>query len=192
MSDEIKNRVVMIGSTEVGKTSLVSSFTRNHFEPEIKSTVGAVFHIYEEEFEGKKYTMQIWDTAGQEKYRSLGPIYYRDASAAIAVFDVTNQESMDELPSWIENFQATTTNSHIFIAGNKIDLDKPKISSETIAQFSQKYDATWFETSAKTGENVNELFDAVFKTLIHDLKPQFDPKSVVSDDINEKNQHNCC
>ena len=80
--------VVLVGDTEVGKTSIIKNFVHDSFDSEQKSTIGALFHTFKTEIKGQPITIQIWDTAGQEKYRSLGPIYYRKAQAAIVVYDV--------------------------------------------------------------------------------------------------------
>jgi len=190
-------RVVLIGSTEVGKTSLVTCFLRHHFEEQSKSTVGAVFHIHERVVDGRKYIMQLWDTAGQEKYRSLGPIYYREAQAALAVFDVANKDSFDDLPKWINDFKRNTKDAKIFIVGNKIDIPNRQVSSEEIARFATECDdADWFEASAKTTENVPEVFETVLNTLIHESKGLPDTVSFDSEssfpEPNNNNNNSCC
>ena len=189
----ITYRVVLIGSTEVGKTSLVTSFLRHHFEDQSKApTVGAVFHVYERVFEGKKYILQLWDTAGQEKYRSLGPIYYREAQAALAVFDVSNKESFDDLPKWINDFRNNTKDAKIFIVGNKIDIPEHQVTSEQIAKFADQCDAAWFEASAKTSENVPEVFESVLNTLIHESKGLSDIISVDDSSSTQQSSDSCC
>ena len=111
-------------------------------------------------------SMQIWDTAGQEKYRSLTPMYYRNAHAAVLVFDVTNKESYESLEQWATDLEEkTTTDIKIFIAGNKCDLENRQVSEEEAREFAFKHGAICYvETSAKTGNGVLELFTKVAET----------------------------
>ena len=166
MSESLTVRVVLIGDSQVGKTSLIHRFIRSSFERQQKGTIGAVFHTYEQIINGRTVVMQIWDTAGQEKYRSLGPIYYRNAAAGIAVFDVTSKESLPNLEQWIHEFKRNTENPLIYIAGNKIDIkESTVITNDEAKEFAEKNGGKLFFTSAKTGENVKEMFQGVFDDL---------------------------
>ena len=167
MTDSLTVRVVLIGDSQVGKTSLIHRFVRSSFEKQQKGTIGAVFHTYEQQLNGRQVIMQIWDTAGQEKYRSLGPIYYRNAAAGIAVFDVTSKESLPNLELWINEFRKHTENPLVYVVGNKIDLtDSFEVTQEEIEKFAQDHNAKCFLTSAKTGEKVKEMFQSVFDDLV--------------------------
>jgi small GTP-binding protein len=164
--DGLTVRVVLIGDSQVGKTSLIHRFVRSSFERQQKSTIGAVFHTYEQTWKGRQVIMQIWDTAGQEKYRSLGPIYYRNSAAGIAVFDLTSKETLPGLEKWITEFKKYTEEPLLFIVGNKSDLDgQQAIQRDEAEEFAKQQGATPFFTSAKTGDQVKELFDAVFNQL---------------------------
>jgi small GTP-binding protein len=159
-------RVVLIGDTQVGKTSLIHRFVRSSFDRQTKGTIGAVFHTYEQTWNGRQVIMQIWDTAGQEKYRSLGPIYYRNSAAGIAVFDMTSPETLPGLEKWIVEFRKYTESPLLFIVGNKTDIEgEQKVTREEANSFATAQGATVFFTSAKTGDNVKELFDGVFNQL---------------------------
>jgi small GTP-binding protein len=159
-------RVVLIGDSQVGKTSLIHRFVRSSFEKQQKSTIGAVFHTYEQTWDGRHVIMQIWDTAGQEKYRSLGPIYYRNSAAGIAVFDVTDAETLPALEKWISEFKKYTEEPLLFVVGNKIDLtDAQAVKQDEAKAFAEGQGATCFFTSAKTGDGVKELFEQVFQRL---------------------------
>jgi small GTP-binding protein len=164
--DNLTVRVVLIGNSQVGKTSLIHRFVRSSFEKQQKSTIGAVFHTYEQIWEGRQVIMQIWDTAGQEKYRSLGPIYYRNSAAGIAVFDLTSKETLPGLTTWIAEFKKYTENPLLFIVGNKLDLtDERQVTDEEAQEFAQAQGGTCFFTSAKNGDGVKELFEKVFQDL---------------------------
>ena len=113
-------RVVMIGDSGVGKTSILSRLVDHRFNKHEQSTVGVNFQLYVREMADVRLEMQIWDTAGQEKFRALGPIYYRNSVAAVAVFSLDNTESLDRIGWWLEQFtNAAGTNVVIAIAANK-------------------------------------------------------------------------
>ena len=187
-------RVVVVGDSEVGKTSLIQKYTRGSFDVHQKNTIGAVFHTQEKDVGGKTVVMQIWDTAGQEKYRSLGPIYYRDARAGIAVFDVTSQDSLPSLERWIADFRKHTEDPVLFIVGNKCDLEEQRIVTESDARdFARQNDADCYFTSAKTGQGVNELFEAVFAKLVAMSVREAENEDVpVGNPPQEKAKCTCC
>ena len=187
-------RVVVVGDSEVGKTSLIQKYTRGSFDVHQKNTIGAVFHTQERDVNGKTVVMQIWDTAGQEKYRSLGPIYYRDARAGIAVFDVTSSESLPALERWIADFRKHTEDPALFIVGNKCDLVEDRIVTENDAcDFAKQNDADIFFTSAKTGDGVKELFEAVFEKLISMTVREAENENVpIGKTPPEKSKCTCC
>ena len=172
MSDSLSVRVVFIGDSQVGKTSIINMFVRSSFEKQQKSTIGAVFHTYEQKVNGQQVVMQIWDTAGQEKYRSLGPIYYRNSAAGVCVFDMTSKETLPSLEKWIAEFRKHTEDPLVFVVGNKIDLgqDFIQVTREEAEEFAKQQGAQCFFTSAKTGENVKELFQSVFDSLVKEGK----------------------
>lgn len=157
-------RIVLLGDSEVGKTSLIQRFMRNQFENDQRNTVGAVLYTYEIKKEKKKIIFQIWDTAGQERYRSLGPIYYRNAIAAIAVFDMCKSSSLESLKTWIDDFAHYADNTMIFVVGNKTDKSESiELTEEEVRErCSKTFNAKCFFTSALTGMNVPELFKIVF------------------------------
>lgn len=194
MTEPITHRVVLIGDSQVGKTSLIHRFVRNSYEKQQKNTVGAVFHTYEEDVNGQKVIMQIWDTAGQEKYRSLGPIYYRNASAGIAVYDTTNPDSLNGLQQWISDFKRHTDQPLLFIVGNKIDIASNDTNSlrEQAQEFADKNNAQLFLASAKTGEHVKEMFKSVFTELVKSGKISVTEKPKARNPEASKQSGGCC
>lgn len=182
-------RVVLIGDSQVGKTSLVQRFVRSSFEKQQRSTIGAVFHTYERSYNGIDVVMQIWDTAGQEKYRSLGPIYYRNSVAGICVFDMTNKETLSGLEKWISEFRKQTNEPILYIVGNKIDIqDKITVTEEEAKAFSKSQNAKLIFSSAKTGENVQEIFESIFQDL--GANGKFEVKKELAK--NEDKGNSCC
>ena len=165
MTREVK--VVLLGDTGVGKSSLVLRFVTEDFKEYSESTIGASFMSKVEVIDGVAYKYQIWDTAGQEKYHSLAPMYYRGAAAAIVVYDITNQLSFEKTQRWIEELQRHgPENIVLVIAGNKADLeDKRVVSKEKAKEFADSINGIFLETSAKTGQSVGDAFKGICARL---------------------------
>jgi small GTP-binding protein len=156
------NRIVTIGEPSVGKTSIVNRVTDKFNELE-EPTVGAAWQLITQTKDGKTIELQIWDTAGQEKFRALGPLYYRDAQVAIVVYDITNRPSFEMLEPWIEGFTSVAgSDSDIVVVGNKTDLESERdVTQKEGRDWAVDRGLRFFETSAKTGANVKELFEAL-------------------------------
>jgi small GTP-binding protein len=174
-------RVITIGDTSVGKTSIITKLVRGEFEAEKQSTVGAMFVAHVEILGSRRIEMQVWDTAGQERFRSLGPIYYRNAAAAIVVFDVTSSETFKRLDNWIHAFLSIAgERAFICIVGNKIDLvDSIAVSDTEVREWAEAHHFPYVKTSAKTGAGVRELFRAVAEELLKRETQVTPPESVV-------------
>jgi small GTP-binding protein len=158
-----RSRVVAVGDSSVGKTSILTTLMGDTFNPYEPNTVKANWHLHTEEVHGERIEMQIWDTAGQERYRSLGPLYYRNAVAAVVVYDITSRESFEGVAVWVDAFKAVAgADGAVFLVGNKTDLeDKRAISFEEGAELAKERQYEFYETSAKTADGVADLFRAV-------------------------------
>lgn len=158
--DKITFRTVTIGDSSVGKTSIVNKFVRNRFNPDEPNTIGALYDSFQEVRDGHQIEIQIWDTAGQEQYRALSPVYFRSAAAAVIVFDVTNTESFNNVGGWLTSFREVSTDKAVIvIVGNKVDLEaNRKVTREEAEDFAKRNDCEYAETSASTGVGVHELF----------------------------------
>jgi small GTP-binding protein len=165
MSHEIK--VVLLGDTAVGKSSLVLRFVTNCFERYSESTIGASFMSKVIVLDGHAVKLQIWDTAGQEKYRSLAPMYYRNAAAAIVVYDITQAQSFVTLKNWVKELQTLGPEKVVIaICGNKLDQeDRREVSRDEAEAFAKEVGALHIETSAKTAANVNKLFESLARAV---------------------------
>ena len=167
-------KVVLIGAASSGKTSITTRFAHDKFDPNSTATVGAAFLKKSIKVDNQEIQLDIWDTGGSEKYRSLAPMYYRDARAGIIVFDVTSKSSFTEATDWINEFREKSQNGAILVAAaNKVDLkDKREITPEEVADFCYANQLEVIkETSALTGEGVQELFQELGKQLLL-LAPQ--------------------
>jgi len=160
-------KVVLLGDTGVGKSSLVLRFVTNNFKPYSESTIGASFMSKMIMIDSQPIKFQIWDTAGQEKYHSLAPMYYRGASAAIIVYDITRASTFRTLKTWVTELQQQgPTDIAIAIAGNKADLEPQReITTEAAEQYANEIGAMYLETSAKDDTNVHDIFVQLSKRL---------------------------
>lgn len=191
------HRIVMIGDSAVGKTSMITKLVNDEFKPDEESTVGAMFIMHEEIVNGKKIEMQIWDTAGQERFRSLGPIYYRGAHCAVAVFDITRNNTFIGLEPWVESFKDIAGQaSSVFIVGNKIDLVEYKdVVDDSVNKWCENRGLKYYPTSALTGSGINELFQDIALYLLQNENNSsaFDANEAI--DIEPKNnegESSCC
>ncbi|OHT05392.1 small GTP-binding protein [Tritrichomonas foetus] len=162
-----KAKVVLVGSAHTGKTSIVNRFVYGEFSPHTTPSTQPAFFQKKVNYNGTEFTLEIWDTAGQEQYHALSPMYYRDADAGIVVFDLTDMSSFAKSKQWVSELrQARGDSITIVVAGNKSDLQSIRtVKLESISQFAQTINAESFETSAKTGENIGLLFSSLVKQL---------------------------
>lgn len=159
-----KYKTVVLGDSSVGKSSIGMRFTSNKFNSFEEPTIGASFITRALELEGNKFSFEIWDTAGQERYRSLAPMYYRNAVFAIVVYDITSYESYDNAKVWINEVMIKEFTHVIILVGNKIDLNSErKVSEEEAEKYAKENNILFIETSAKSGENIEKVFINIIK-----------------------------
>ena len=160
-------KLVLLGDSAVGKSCLVVRFVRDEFFEFQEPTIGAAFLTQTVSLENATVKFEIWDTAGQERYRSLAPMYYRGANAAVVVFDITKKDSFNGAKSWVKELQRRgNTNVVIALAGNKADMEsKRKVQTEEAQQYAKDSDIIYMETSAKTALNVRNLFVKIAEKL---------------------------
>ncbi|KAL9122643.1 MAG: hypothetical protein Q9187_000810 [Circinaria calcarea] len=165
-------KLVLLGESAVGKSSLVLRFVKDQFDDYRESTIGAAFLTQTLALdENTTVKFEIWDTAGQERYKSLAPMYYRNANCAVVVYDITQASSLDKAKSWVKELQRQANeNIIIALAGNKLDLvtanpDKRAIPTADAEAYAREAELLFFETSAKTAENVREIFTGIARKL---------------------------
>ena len=164
-------QLLIIGDAAVGKTSIISRYVNGTFKEETLVTVGLDYFAKEEIIDDKSIQIKIWDTAGQERFKSLTQNYFRNAEGVILTFDVTSTESFGNLKYWISSFKENMEKKNIFIPviiiGNKIDLvDSREINKEDAEKFSKEKNYKYFETSAKTGEGVDEAIKELVNQVL--------------------------
>merc|ERR1712188_19571 len=166
-SKVVQFKLVLLGDSAVGKSSLVLRFVRGQFFEYQESTIGAAFLTQTVALNDTTVKFEIWDTAGQERYHSLAPMYYRGAAAAIVVYDITNRDTFQRAKQWVKELQRQgNPNIVIALAGNKSDLNsKRKVEPEEAESYANDNGIFFMETSAKTSTNVNELFVAIARKL---------------------------
>jgi len=160
-------KLVLLGDTSVGKSSIVIRFVKGQFSEYQESTIGAAFLTQTVPVQDCTVKFEIWDTAGQERYHSLAPMYYRGAAAAIVVYDITSQESFHRAKSWVKELQRQgSPDVVIALAGNKIDREEEReVQAADSKQYADDNSLYFIETSAKTNVNVRELFLAIARQL---------------------------
>jgi small GTP-binding protein len=168
-SGEYAFKLILGGEGGVGKTSMVHRFVEDAFQTDYKSTIGTSIMKKECEFQGleSKVRFVIWDLAGQAQFKRVRQTYLGNAEAGILVFDVTRKDSFDKLENWFKEIKDVTTRISLILVGNKIDLeDRRVLSHEQGEELAQKLNLSYIETSAKTGENINDAFKMLALQMI--------------------------
>jgi len=166
-------KVIILGDSGVGKTSLMNQYVNKKFTNQYKATIGADFLTKEVMVDDKLVTMQIWDTAGQERFQSLGVAFYRGADCCVLVFDLTNVKTFESMDTWRDEFlvQASPRDPDNFpfvVIGNKADLDtKRKVSAQRAEKWcKEKNSIPYHETSAATSQNVEAAFEEIARKAL--------------------------
>jgi small GTP-binding protein len=167
MPNNLNYKVVFLGETSVGKSSIVSRFTRDEFFEYKEPTIGAAFQTKSIHTDnGFIVNMEFWDTAGQERYRALAPMYYRGAKAAFIVYDITNKETIQNAKYWIREITNKGEPGCILVLlGNKLDILNRQIEYEEVSSFIENSNIMFAEVSAKTGQNIHNVMNDVAKEL---------------------------
>ncbi|CAD2096092.1 rab family, other [Plasmodium vinckei petteri] len=186
-------KLVLLGDTSVGKSCIVVRFAKNEFYEYQESTIGAAFMTQLIDIGECTIKFEIWDTAGQERYRSLAPMYYRGAAAAVIVYDITNKKSFEGAKGWIHELKSVHSNDIVIaLAGNKCDLEKNRVIDKELAEsFANSNNILFIETSAKTGTNVNDLFLKIAKKLPRNKKDK-DTFGGIQINSTEEASKKCC
>lgn len=163
--------IVVLGESRVGKTSIMLRYCKNVFDEGQISTTDASSLEKTLRVEDTNVKLFIWDTAGQEEYHALNQVYYRDAVAAILVYDITDRDSFDKVQTWVEELRLyLPKDTPIAIAGNKCDLSNRQIDQEEVESYAKSINGAHFDTSAKTGKGIEEIFTEITKAVLRKNK----------------------
>ena len=201
-----KVKIALLGSSGVGKTCIIKRYAEDTYEEDGISTPGGCYYEKVITIKEKLIKIELWDTAGQEKYRALGKHFYQDAYIVCLVYDITKENTFEDLKNILYNDLKTNGTKYNIIAvvGNKSDdFENEKVKEETAREYADQINASYFLTSAKTGDGINGLFESVIKSY---LEPQFETKikemkdekgekgiEINTEDIkNNKKKKKCC
>ena len=173
-SYEFMFKVVLVGDMSVGKTNIIAKYLKNDFSEDYKTTIGVEFHSKIAKVEGHVVKAQIWDTCGQERFKSITDSYYRGAKGAFVVYDITRKNTFESVDSWISALRsAADKNLNIIIIGNKGDLeDQRQVETEQGEEKAQNNEAAFMETSAYSGDNIDKAFDNMITDVYNKCKSE--------------------
>ena len=179
----IEYKLLLIGESNVGKTTIFNKYIFNKLDKNTGSTIGVDFEAKNFPYKNKKYSIKLFDTAGQERFHSVTRAYYHMGDAYLIVFDLTNENSLKEIPNWINSLKAEKEDSKFIIIGNKNDL-KNQISQDVINEYLKDYKHLLIKTSAIKNENIKE---SIYKII--DLIEGDDNNLENKDDNDEQNEN---
>ncbi len=182
-------KILILGDSGVGKSSLLLRYTKNQFSSDIRSTIGVEFGVKYLEIENLKLKIQIWDTAGMERYRSLTSSYYKGAKGVIVVYDVCRKNTFENIDKWINDFKSKADeDAVILLIGNKNDLiEQREVNTQEAISKSERIKLAFMETSAKKNENVHKAFFTLCNEIIKIYKEK---NSEIINDIEENKKKN--
>lgn len=162
-------KILILGDSSVGKTNIISKYTRNQFSENTEATLGVDFTLHPIEIGNSKITAQFWDTAGQEQFRSMSTAYYKNAHGAVIVYDITRRMTFDNISGWLKEIRNYTDQDlKMILLGNKKDLfDQINVTKEEAENFAREHDLYFLEVSAK--DNSDQSLEIAFENLFEML-----------------------
>ena len=201
-NSETEIKIVMVGEMSVGKTCIVDRAINDNYDENSCSTLGTAFSKKEGDIDGKKVLYQIWDTAGQEKYRGMAPMYFRGAHAALCVYSIIDRQSFEAIDEWIAAIhEKAGAELVIFIVANKIDLEQERcVSRDEGVKKANELGVTYHEVSAKSGQGFDSFLYSIGKAYLdkkvsstQQIQNQVNLQTDDEDEKRQKNQkHSCC
>ena len=171
----IKISIILVGDTNVGKTSIFKRYYKNEFKASKNATIGVEFEAKEFKYKGQKYSIQIFDTAGQERFRSLTESYFHLGDGAFVVFDLTNKNSLMSISGWIKNVIEKKPNVKMIILGNKDDLKDRQIAEDEIKEVLEENNiSNYIRVSAKNGTNIEKAFEEMIDLFVNNNNEEAD------------------
>lgn len=183
---QIKLKLLIIGDSSVGKTSMLLSYTDNYFPESHLATIGVEYKVKEIETDKYNISLQIWDTAGQERFRSITKSFFRNTNGIIFVYDVTCRKSFQSVKEWIKDSELHDTGFEKILCGNKIDLkEKREVNFDELEEFGMKKKIEVMEISAKERININDAFQKIINLILSNKTD----KEII-DEFGNKNNNN--
>ena len=182
-------KIVLIGDSNVGKTNILSKYLQNEFNPDSKATVGVEFGSKTFNINDNVIKAQIWDTAGTEKYRSITNAYYKGAKGAFVVYDISRKTSFNNIDKWLFDLKNNgDENINIILIGNKIDLEHQReVTTEEGEKKAVLNKASFIETSAKNGDNIEKAFNLMIENIYENFKKENENKeNIDSEELNKE------
>ena len=180
-----KYKMIFVGDQGTGKTCILNRFATNQFDEQYQTTIGLDFQSKNVSIHDQDVRLLLYDTAGQEKFRSLIPMYIRESNIILLVYDITRKESFDNIPRWFSDVLNIKSNEAIYVlVGNKIDLkDQRKVTYNEGKKLADEKNIIFEEVSAKTGENFEELFrDKIYESIYKKYKNEFEKRNYLNGD----------
>ena len=164
-------KIILVGDPNVGKTNIAYRYCKGAFRNEYQVTIGVDYLSKNIIIDDILFRVQIWDTGGSEKFRSISRTYYRNTACALIVYDISDKKTFKHALSWIDDIKRESgANTHIILVGNKDDLKNRKVTEEEGKELAEKYDLKFFETSALNGHNIEEVFIDAYVTIADKIK----------------------
>ena len=179
VEDLIKLKLIVVGNQGTGKSSILNRFVNDTFEENYQTTIGLDFQSKNITIHDQDVRLIIYDTAGQEKFRSLIPMYIREAQIILFIYDISDKESFDSIPKWIQQVNDVINKEVVFaLIGNKLDLESNrKVTFEEGKKLAEKNNYVFQEVSAKTGDNFEKLFEVqIYEAVYNKFKSEFDKR----------------
>ena len=176
--NEIDLKILLIGDTSVGKTSILSKYIDDIFEENQISTIGVEYKVKSLIINGRKINLRIWDSSGQERFRSITQSFFRNAEGILYIFDLTEKKTFEGVKQWLIDSESYNLNIKKILVGNKVDLvEKRKVEKEIIDNFVKKIQLKYYEMSAKDGTNIDNVFRELAEMILSGFSEE---------DLNEK------
>ncbi|CAE7203048.1 RABE1A [Symbiodinium pilosum] len=186
-------KLLLLGDSAVGKSSLLMRFCESKFDANFVLTIGVDFKWKQVERENRKLKIQVWDTAGQERFRTITPAYYRAAMGVVICYDITDKASFEHIDYWLQQLeQHGDEGVQRVLVGNKSDLsENRKVTREEGEKLAAQYSMKFFETSAKTGQEVDEAFLSIADEVVKQRYSDVQPNTFQVKKANQKKKQSC-
>ena len=178
-------KVLFVGDTSVGKTQIINKFVNNSFKEDYKTTTSASCVLKSVEYNGEKIKLELWDSPGQEKYKSITENFYKGSQLIVLVYTVDDKNTFENIQSWVNEVKEKNENAKFLLVGNKLDLEKGReVSTEDAKKYAAKNKIEFIEVSAKGGTNIENMFDNSFKKFLDDMEKE------KNNNLTNNNTHN--